>query len=733
MRSVRVALTAGFALMALAIVVVLSRSPLIVAGTNSVPVEGELGTVTGGAKGCQQSGTLPGGTSAIRLSLASILGPRLTVRVLSGSRLITQGERAAGWGIAESVTVPVKRVARTTPNTRICVGVGAIVVPLTVFGGVVRTTAANGRTIKARHFRIEYLRAGHRSWWSLASSVARRMGLGHAPGGTWIVFFQIALMIAITVLASRLILRSTISRRPSARAPAQASSQRTRMSPVARGTPASWAQAARGHAARVGVVLRRVPRAAWVCALIACLNAACWSLITPPFQATDEPSHFAYVQHLAETRTLPVQGKPGFAEEEEVALRALKLHKVRWHPEVHPVATGAEQRSLQHDLAQPLSRTGEGAEVAAPQPPLYYALQTIPYWLGSGGTLLDRLELMRLLSAIMAGVTALFAYLFVREALPGAPWAWAVGGLGVALAPLLGFMSGTVNPDTMLYAVSAAIFYLLARGFRRGLTPRLAAAIGVLAAIGFLTKNNFVGLAPGVLLGLVVLALRGARRCRRTAYRSLALAVAIAASPVCVYLVVNLLSNHPGLGLTSSTIDLTSKRGSIFHEISYIWQFYLPRLPGMANDFPGIFTTRQIWFDRSVGLYGWLDTPFPVWVYNIALIPTALLTILGIRALIVGRAELRRRLVELVVYAVMGSGLLALAGAASYLSFPEEAGRYGEPRYLLPLLALLGAMLALSARGAGRRWGPAAGTLIVVLFLAHNVFSQLQVIARFYG
>ena len=100
--------------------------------------------------------------------------------------------------------------------------------------------------------------------------------------------------------------------------------------------------------------------------------------------------------------------------------------------------------------------------VAANQPPLYYALQTIPYWLGSGGTLLDRLELMRLLSALMAGLTALFAYLFVCEALPGVSWAWTVGGLGVALAPLLGFMSGAVNPDAMLAAVSAGIFFLLA-------------------------------------------------------------------------------------------------------------------------------------------------------------------------------------------------------------------------------------------------------------------------------
>jgi Predicted membrane protein (DUF2142) len=481
-------------------------------------------------------------------------------------------------------------------------------------------------------------------------------------------------------------------------------------------------------------VLRRVPRAAWICALIACLNAACWSLITPPFQVPDEPAHFAYVQQIAENGRLPTSGDSDFSEEEEAALRDLRQTEVRWHPEHQPVTTQAQQQRLQHDLSLPLQRSGPGgAGVAYSQPPLYYALQTIPYALGSSGSLLDQLELMRLLSALMAGLTALFAYLFVREALPGVAWAWTVGGLGVALAPLLGFMSGAVNPDAMLYAVSAAIFYLLARAFRRGLTPRLATAIGVVTAIGLLTKLNFIGLVPGVIIGLVVLAVRAARTSRRTAYRSLALAVAIAASPALLYIVVNLFSNHPGLGVVSSAIHLTSGHGSALGEISYIWQLYLPRLPGMANDFPGISSTRQIWFDRSVGLYGWLDTSFPVWVDDLALIPTALLTILGIRALFTVRATLRRRLAELAVYAAMGAGVMALIGADSYLKFPEQAGTYAEPRYLLPMLALLGAALVLSARGAGRRWGPAVGALIVVLFLAHDIFSQLQVISRFYG
>jgi 4-amino-4-deoxy-L-arabinose transferase-like glycosyltransferase len=481
--------------------------------------------------------------------------------------------------------------------------------------------------------------------------------------------------------------------------------------------------------------LRRVPRAAWICALIACLNAVCWSLITPPFQLPDEPAHYAYVQQLAETGTLPTSGESRYSQEELVALRDLHQNEVRWHPEFHAILNAAQQRTLEHDLAQPLARVGPGdAGVAASQPPLYYALQTIPYALASSGSLLDRLALMRLLSALMAGLTALFSYLFVREALPGVAWAWVVGGLGVAFLPLLGFMSGALNPDSMLFAVSAAVFFLLARGFRRGLTPGLAVAIGLTCAVGTLTKLNFLGLLPGVILGLIVLALRAARISRASAYRALALGVSIALAPLGVYVIVNLFSNHAGLGVASSGISLTKgHQGSLGREISYIWQLYLPRLPGMATDFPGIFPSRQIWFDRSVGFYGWLDTEFPVWAENIALIPAALLTILGIRALIGIRGTLRRRLLELAIYALMSLGVIVLIGSDSYLRFPSQAGTYAEPRYLLPMVPLVGAALALSARGAGRRWGPATGALIVVLILGYNIFSQLQVISRFYG
>jgi 4-amino-4-deoxy-L-arabinose transferase-like glycosyltransferase len=369
---------------------------------------------------------------------------------------------------------------------------------------------------------------------------------------------------------------------------------------------------------------------------------------------------------------------------------------------------------------------------SAARTPLYYIIQTVPYWLASAGTLLDQLELMRLLSAAIGGLTALFVFLFIREALPKVRWAWTVGGLGVALAPLLGFMSGAVNPDSMVTAVSAAIFYCLARAFSRGLTRRLAIVIGVLIAVGFLTKLNFMGLIPGIILGMVLLTRRASRTHGRSAYYSLGIALAIVMAPACLYILRNLLSDHPVLGIISETLKLGNTHGSIFHNISYVWQLYMPRLPGMTSYFPGLSTGR-LWFDRSVGFYGWLDTSFPVWVTTLALLPVGMMALLCIRALAACRVALRRRIAEIVVYFAMGLGLLTLIGVTSYLNMASEGLGFAEPRYLLPMLPLVGAGLALAARGAGRRRGPAVGVAIVVLFLAHDVFSQLLVIARYYS
>jgi hypothetical protein len=207
MRSVQIALVAGLTLVVIAIGVTLSRAPLSVAGTNSVAAQLAAGHTRGDTRDCQQGGTLPVGTTVIRLSLSANVGPKVGLNVRLGSRVVTRGERGAGWGEEETVSVPVARVARTTPGTVVCTTVGPTIENLQINGTPKRPTPSGALGLRDVLLRIEYLRAGRKSWWSLASSVAHHMGFGHAPGGAWIVYLLLVLMLAVVALASGLALR----------------------------------------------------------------------------------------------------------------------------------------------------------------------------------------------------------------------------------------------------------------------------------------------------------------------------------------------------------------------------------------------------------------------------------------------------------------------------------------------------------------------------------------------
>ncbi len=539
-----------------------------------------------------------------------------------------------------------------------------------------------------------------------------------------------------------------MSRRAPTRTPVDAPGKRAKTGPGSNGRTATaprkpprkpprrrTARAARTRASRwssVAKVLADIPKTAWVCMLIAVLNAACWSILIPPLQGPDEQAHFAYTQLIAETGRLPSSSEENYSPEEVAAMRDLEFGEMILNPGTDAVPSRAQHEQLLHALARPLSRKGDGsAGVASSEPPLYYALQVIPYALGSGGNLLGRLELMRLFSALLAGLTVLFVFLFLREALPAVPWAWTVGGLCAALSPLLGFVGGSIDPDALLFVVCAALFYCFARAFRRSFTPRMAIALGAVTATGLLTKVNFVGLIPGVAFGLLILTLREARVSRGTALRCLGLTCGIVGIPVVLYAVRNLHEHQAALGIVSGSVT-TLNQHPLSADLSYMWQFYLPRLPGMVKDFPGIFPPLQIWFKGLIGRYNWLETVFPGWVYTAALIPAGLITGLFFRELYVMRGALRSRLAEGAVYLVIVVGLMLLLAGASIGSFPTLAAGDSEPRYLLPLLALGCALLALAARGAGRRWGPVAGVAIVVLILTHNILSQMLEISRYY-
>ena len=77
-----------------------------------------------------------------------------------------------------------------------------------------------------------------------------------------------------------------------------------------------------------------------------------------PIEIPDEPSHFAYVQRLAETGKLPNSSAETFPPAEYTVLNDLHYAQVRYHSEQDTISTPAQQHTLERDLAKPLPRSG---------------------------------------------------------------------------------------------------------------------------------------------------------------------------------------------------------------------------------------------------------------------------------------------------------------------------------------------------------------------------------------
>lgn len=89
---------------------------------------------------------------------------------------------------------------------------------------------------------------------------------------------------------------------------------------------------------------------------------------------------------------------------------------------------------------------------------------------------------------------------------------------------------------------------------------------------------------------------------------------------------------------------------------------------------------------------------------------------------------------ELTAYVLAAGGLAVLIGAAGYSYWINTGGeRFEQARYLLPLLPLYGAIVALAIRGAGRRAGPSLAAVAVVVMIGWSVYAQLITMLRFYS
>jgi hypothetical protein len=686
-------------------------------GTNGVLPDSTTTAVGKGSSFCQPGQTLPADTASLRLSAApgSAQAPGLLVTLRRHGRVLARSRVAPGWQ-GQELTAPIARTTREHDDVDVCVTVltdGAVTLEQGEPAAGGSPIVLDGRPGEGALLIDDY-RPGRETWWSYAPTIARRIGFGRGGwGGSWLAGLIAVLVLAAVALAVRVLLRTVAIDEP----------EHVRR-PVT----------TRARLARARAILRRVPATARTLALIGFLNAAAWSLITPPFLVPDEIGHVSYVQQIGETGRPPVPAPTQQLSPELQTATAEILGDTSAPTLYHTrLMTPLDERRLERVLRAPLARRGNGnAGDVDPEPPLYYALEALPYRLARGGTLPERMALMRLLSAAMAAATALFTFLFVRECLPGHRWAWSVGALGAAFLPMLGFVSGGVNPDALLFAVSAALFLSLARAFRRGMTTRRAVAIGAVLGIGLVAKINFYGLVPGALVAMLLAARRGEGARGLHALRPVALAAGVALVPYALVTALEALAWNRSFVLAHSAAGAHADHGGPLDQLSFLWQVYLPPLPGQLRSFSHDIG-YSLWLRTFVGRFGWVGIPFPEWTYQLAAAVLVLVVALASRALASQRASLRRRADELTGYALMTASLMALIALVALRGWAPGIEAAAQGRYLLPLLALLAALLALAARGAGAAAGRVAGTLLVVTAIGLSVFGQLVAIAGFYG
>jgi 4-amino-4-deoxy-L-arabinose transferase-like glycosyltransferase len=350
-----------------------------------------------------------------------------------------------------------------------------------------------------------------------------------------------------------------------------------------------------------------------------------------------------------------------------------------------------------------------------------------------------RLQLMRLLSALLAAGTVLCVFMFLRELMPGSPWTWTVGALAVAFQPTFNFIAAGVHGDNLLFFTVALTMLLLTRAYRRGLTVRRGVLIGAVVAAGLLSKLTFIALVPGIALALALLAWRAAREDRRTALRALSAAVLVAAAPVALYALLNVIAWGRGsptagglAGATNSHLA-TGKVVSLNETLDYTWELFAPRLWFMHHAFFVKNPLWQTWFNGSIGRFGWLDYTFPKWVYDDARYLLYVLLALAVAGVVRARAHVRALAPLFVCFAVMLVGLIGAIGYAGIRYVLSTGYPFEQARYLFALVPLYGLFIALAARGGGRRWGPAIGAALVVLAMAHGLFAETLTISRYYG
>jgi hypothetical protein len=232
-----------------------------------------------------------------------------------------------------------------------------------------------------------------------------------------------------------------------------------------------------------------------------------YSLIVPPFEASDELWHYPMVKTIADNGSLPVQDPVNVGPWRQEGSQP-PLYYILGALATFWIDTSdmAQVRHLNPQVDNGIATPDGNVNLVVHHP----EREAFPW----RGTVLA-IHIVRLLSILMAAAGVYLTYLIVRVVLPGQP-ALALGATAIhAFTPMVVFIAGSVNNDNLVVPLSSLALLMLLRLLpRRDRTLRQSMGryllLGVVLGLASLTKASSLALT---LLTALVVTVRAVRRC----------------------------------------------------------------------------------------------------------------------------------------------------------------------------------------------------------------------------
>jgi hypothetical protein len=474
-------------------------------------------------------------------------------------------------------------------------------------------------------------------------------------------------------------------------------------------------------------VRRRVPRPLLVLLVVAVVEALTWICVMPPLQGPDEVNHFAYTQKIVEAHTIPWQaigaappeGTQASSTELSGALATAGIYSSWGNPDGRPAGTRIDER-LWDRLERGYShseRADGGFTSSMAYPPVYYLYEAVPYLATSSASLFDRAFAMRLANLPLLVVVLVFSWLVAGELLGRRRWLQILATAAVVLQPQLIHMTATVNPDIALAAIWCPALWLMIRILRAGPTRARVVWLVVLAVLSTFTHARGVALLLPVVTTLAI----AWRRRSAAPWAGRALLAGLAALYAATLVT---------LAYYATAGDVSLQR---MRQVgSYLWQFYLPRLGFMTPVEPH-WGIRQAFIDRLFGGYAQLEVSPPGWVLTAVTVAAVVTVVSALVGMVLHRPAGRRAGDVLAVLVVAVVGYLLLLHAAAFRSLLHVPDPVITGRYLLGLMPLYGAGIALAVGWLPRRIAVPAGVVVLVGLTVLQVDALALMLTRFYA